>query len=387
MATIYSSFKDVWLQVKNDKNNLPLVFFCLLIITIPLPFAFNNVALALFLISLIFYKKPFLFNPILFLLIALFILFSISFFWSIDPAKTLKAMPRSLILLLLPIGFMFFGHINDKLRNIVLNAYSTSFFILVVYYLLKAIIRFFIFHNTEVFFYHGSSYEIDEGLVPKALNAIHVSVFASLAYCIELTKTHKKLINYVFLSIFALFIILLSSKNIIIVFGLLNLIYLFYFSTSAYKMRLRNLLVFVGFVGLLISFSKIKERFTIEFADHSAKSVSHHVIHEIPESVNILSIREAWENEKFTPNDFFPGTAFRVYQLRLFLDFLKEDHIFWTGFGYAASQPKIEEKGKYYNVFLGTDQQSGYQTNNFHNQFIQVFAETGVFWSAGFCGS
>jgi O-antigen ligase len=143
-------------------------------------------------------------------------------------------------------------------------------------------------------------------------------------------------------------------------------------------MRLRNLLIFVGLVGVLLSFSKIKDRIAIEFADHSTKSVSHHVIHNIPESVNILSIREAWEKETFTPNDYFPGTAFRVYQFRLFLDFLKENQIFWKGFGYEASQSKIEEKGKAYNVFLGDDKQEGYQQKNFHNQFIQIFAESGV---------
>lgn len=379
MAIIYNSLKSVWQQVKDDKSLLPLVFFSLLISTIPLPFAFNNIALALFLISLLFYKKDFLFNKRLFLLVLLFALFLGSYFWSIDQASTLKAMPRSLVLLLLPIGFMFLGEITPKQKSQILNAYSISILLVVVYFLLRAVIRYFSTFDTEVFFYHGKSYKVDQGLVPIDLNAIHVSVFVSLAYFIQAIKAQKTWLNYLVLAIFALFIILLSSKNIIIIFGLLNLVYLFYFSTSAYQMRLRNLIVFIGILGLVLTFGRIKDRIAIEFADHSTKSVSHHVIHDLPQTVNILSIREAWEKEQFTPNDFFPGTAFRIYQFRLFLDFLKEDQIFWTGFGYAASQSKIEAKGIAYNVFLGNDKLDGYQTNNFHNQYVQIFAETGVF--------
>ncbi len=48
------------------------------------------------------------------------------------------------------------------------------------------------------------------------------------------------------------------------------------------------------------------------------------------------------------------------------------------GFGLNASYPKIEEKAKHYNLFLGKEGMEGYQTKNFHNQYIQIFAELGV---------
>ena len=379
MVTIYNSLKNVWQKVKADKSNLPLIFFGLLLITIPLSLGVNNILLVLFLISLFFFRKSFFLNKNLLLLPLLFLLFSVSYFWSIDQENTLKSLTGSTVLILLPIGFMFYGQVSGYQKKTILSFYSYGILAMVLYYLIKAVVRYFLTFDTEVFFYHGNSYEVDEGLVPIELNAIHFSVFVSLAYFIKLIKVDKKKIDYLILLMFAVFIFLLSSKNIILVFGILNLVYLFYFSTSAYQMRLRNLILFIGLVGVVLTFGKIKDRIAIEFADHSAKSVSHHVIHNIPQTVNILSIREAWEKEKFTPNDFFPGTAFRIYQFRLFLDFLKEDHILWTGFGYAASQSKIEEKGLEYNVFLGDDKQDGYQTNNFHNQYVQIFAETGVF--------
>jgi O-antigen ligase len=97
------------------------------------------------------------------------------------------------------------------------------------------------------------------------------------------------------------------------------------------------------------------------------------------QGVHVISIKEAWTNEKFTPNDYFPGTAFRVLQIRIFCELLSEQPIFWKGFGLNAAQKKIEGKAIQYNLFLGNEQEEGYQSKNFHNQYIQIFAETGVF--------
>jgi hypothetical protein len=116
----------------------------------------------------------------------------------------------------------------------------------------------------------------------------------------------------------------------------------------------------------------------LEFQTNSEKSLSSNVIKGLPEGVKNISIMEAWNSKTFSPNDFFPGTAFRVYQARLFFEFLKEEPIFWTGFGLNASYQKLEEKGIKYNIFLGDDKNEGYQKKNFHNQYIQVFAELGV---------
>ena len=91
-----------------------------------------------------------------------------------------------------------------------------------------------------------------------------------------------------------------------------------------------------------------------------------------------MSLKEAWSNESFTPNDYFPGTAFRVYQFRIFIELFKENEVFFTGFGLNASYPKIEEKAKQHNLYLGDDGQDGYQTKNFHNQYVQNFAELGI---------
>ena len=69
--------------------------------------------------------------------------------------------------------------------------------------------------------------------------------------------------------------------------------------------------------------------------------------------VNNISIYKAWNDEKFTYNDFFPGTSFRVYQFRMFTEFMEEEPIFWKGFGLNASLIKLLEKEKKYNLYSG----------------------------------
>ena len=117
-------------------------------------------------------------------------------------------------------------------------------------------------------------------------------------------------------------------------------------------MRLRNLLIFIAIVGLIFSFGRIKQRFEIEFQANTNKSISTNVIEGIPAVVHNVSVKEAWTNKMFTPNDYFNGTAFRVYQFRIFTELIKENNIFFIGLGLDASYPKIEEKAKYYNLYL-----------------------------------
>ena len=256
--------------------------------------------------------------------------------------------------------------------------YSYGILLFVLYYSLRAIVRFFILHDSRVFFYHGEN-NVDFGLVPKLLNAIHFSVFVAIAFFCFFIKKVKSNYDLILSGILFGFLLLLSSKNIIIVVLFLILIHVFFFSKVSHKMRLKNLIVFGIIVALFFSFGRIKDRFKTEFQTNDNKSLTANVIEGIPESVHILSIKEAWCNDSFTPNDYFPGTAFRVYQLRIFTEMMTENNIFLTGFGLNASYPKIKEKAIEHNVYLGEEGKEGYQNKNFHNQYLQNFAELGLF--------
>ena len=351
-----------------------------MLLTIPLSYAINNVALVLLVVTALitFKKENFTFQINLIYPIALYGLMLISYFWTIDKPTTLTALLKEIPLLLLPFSFLLIKDLSEDQKQKLVKYYSYSIVLLVIYFLIRALIRYFISYDSRVFFYHGDD-TVDYGLVPKLLNAIHVSVFVSVAFFYFFSKTIKSKFDTLLLIILFGFIVLLSSKNIILVFLLLVLLYVFFFSKTAHKMRLRNLIVFGLLVGLIFSFGKIKERFEQEFQTNTNKSMSTNVVEGEPEGVHYISLKEAWSNDLFTPNDYFAGTAFRVYQFRIFIELVKEENIFFTGFGLNASYPKIKEKAIQYNLYMGNEKEEGYQNKNFHNQYIQNFAELGVF--------
>jgi O-antigen ligase len=381
MGNTYSSLKRVFLNlIKENKDNSSFISLVLLLITIPFGFALNNIAIGLFLLTIIvsFRKRHFNFQAALMAPIVFYFLMVLSYFWSIDKENTLAALPKELALLVIPLGFLWIKDFSRTQKYKIIDFYSHSMVVLALYFLVRAIIRFFLLQDTRVFFYHGVN-DNDFGLVPKLLNAIHVSVFVSVAFFYFFTKQVKSKLDWFFSLFLFGFVLLLSSKNIILVLILLVLLHVFFFSKSSHKLRLRNLIVFGLIVGLIFSFGRIKNRFQQEFYTNTDKSLSANVVEGVPAGVHYVSLKEAWTNETFTPNDYFPGTAFRIYQFRIFLELISENEVFLSGFGLNASYPKIEEKAKQYNLYLGKDGTDGYQTKNFHNQYVQNFAELGIF--------
>jgi O-antigen ligase len=120
-----------------------------------------------------------------------------------------------------------------------------------------------------------------------------------------------------------------------------------------------------------VFFSKIKERFQIEIlSTRTEKTINNSLADQ--GAVYNVTLSEAWNKEKFNQNDYFPGAALRVYQIRIFIELLQEENIFFTGYGLNASWPKIKEKRIQHNLY------SGYDGFNFHNQYVQNFADLGV---------
>ncbi|WP_264560054.1 O-antigen ligase family protein [Flavobacterium sp. N2270] len=250
-------------------------------------------------------------------------------------------------------------------------------FIIALYFILRAIARFFILKNTSVFFFHGE-YTSDLGLVPKELNAVYVGAFSSLAFIYFLIKQTKSKLDYFIVVLLLVFIFMLNVNAILFSTAVLVGIYFSFYSKTSNRMRLRNLILIISILISSLFYKTINNFFIHEFKTNTSKGIGHDVISGLPSEKHKVTIYEAWNNKTFSPNDFFPGTAFRVYQARLFFEFLKEESIFLKGFGLNASYQKIEEKGIKYNVFPGNEYKEGYQKKNFHNQYVQVFAELGL---------
>lgn len=380
---IYNSSKNVIQNlIKESKSNSSFIPILLVLSTIPLSFALNNISLGVFLICSFFTLKreKFKFDKALIFPVLFYVLMVISCIWSIDLKASFSALSKEIPLLLIPLGFFIFKTNTAEQKNKIIEYYSYVIVAFTLYYTVRGIIRYFVFNDIRMLFYHGEN-AIDYGLVPKLLNAIHMSVFVAVAFFHFFTKQVKSKADTFFAFFLFGFIWLLSSKNIILIVLLLILINIFFFSKTARKLRLRNLIVFVLLIGIIFSTGKIKDRFKQEFQTNTDKSLSADVIAETPLGVHFVSIKEAWTNPSFTPNDYFNGTAFRVYQFRIFTELVRENGVLFTGFGLNASYPKIKEKAIYYNLYMGDgkDSDTGYQTKNFHNQYVQNFADLGVF--------
>jgi O-antigen ligase len=363
-------------DLKTVKSNLFLILLTAIVSTLFLPLIINSIFIVLLLFWSILNVKKISFQKLVLSDYTLFIFFiwlTLSFIWTINKEDTLIAIIRQASFFIFPLAFLISP---KKHLNFVLKWFSYSVFFIAVIFILRAIIRFFLIKDINVFFFHGD-YNNDLGLVPKELNAIYVGAFSCLAFIYFLIKEAKVKSDYLIGIILFIFILMLRVNAILFSTALIVGIYFSFYSKTSNRMRLRNLVIIISIVISALFYKSINNFFIHEFKTNTSKGIGHDVISGLPLQKHRVTIYEAWNNKVFNPTDFFPGTAFRVYQTRLFFEFIEENSIFWQGFGLNASYQKIEEKGISYNIFLGNKEHEGYQKKNFHNQYFQTFAELG----------
>jgi O-antigen ligase len=372
MGNIYNYLNAVFQDLKRENSKHPVFVFVLLsLVCVPMIYAANSISLALLALATLitFGKINTRFDAYLMLPVMMHVLMVLSMIWSIDPDETWRCIFKELPLLIIPLCFMVFPLLSVDQRKKIISYYSHAMVLFSLFYIVRAIIRFFITKDSSVFFYHE--------LVTKDVNAIHVSIYVSVAFFWFFTKPLKTWIDWISGGILLATVFLLSSKNIIVVFVLLIGIFFLFFSHANRKIKIASLAGFVLLIGSLALIPQIRQRFSIESKTVMTDGTQNESYTNA--KVYNVSVRQAWNQESFHPNDFFPGTAFRVYQFRIFLEMMQEDNAWLTGYGLNASYPRIEEKTIGYNLFLGFDKNSGYQKKNFHNQYIQNFAELGIF--------
>jgi O-antigen ligase len=365
MVNTYNYLKNVLLKAKEEvKNNPFVVLVTLAIITIPLHYRYSSIAIMLLTAFSLFQlkNKKFYFQKELSLLVLFYVLMVLSLTWTIDSKLTSSALVKGLSFVLIPVCFFLNPPLSEEKKDSIIKYYSYAFFGYSIFYLIKALIRFLITNDSSVFFYHE--------LVTFDVNAIHVSVYIAIAFFWFLNKKEKTNLDKIALIALFILLFLLSSKNIIIVFLLLLGISVLF----VLKMKTRKLYVVLG-LGILMGivfFGKIKDRFLIEIQSNQSSGKINSEISGQTGLVYNVSIKEAWTKNQFQPNDYFPGTALRVYQARIFTEIIQEDDRILTGYGVNATDEKIKQKRIEHNLY------HEYDKFNFHNQYIQIFAELGV---------
>ena len=351
-----------------DKQQAVLEYLiALILITLPLKSIFVSIATISLVITSVFLNKSqgFNFKRAFFIPILFFGIMAMSLLWTKNYNDTLSGIQKVLSFLVIPMVFFAIPQVSKESLNNIFRIYGFGMVFYAVFYIAIASKCYLETNNTNVFF--------NINLVPIDPGAIYMSVFASLAlfYFVKIEK--KKSIEKVSLSIITVFIFLLSSKSIITIdFIIIVWFYAFYAKIPNGTKVLTILAVSLFLLFSIFFVKEVKDRFLVEYETAFVDNISHGKLNKQPEKNHNVSIKEAWTNTKFQQTDFFPGTALRVYQARIYKEMLQEEALFLKGFGLEASQYRIRQKAKEHNLFYD------YGEFNFHNQYIQSLAELGI---------
>ena len=368
MTNTYNYLLNVAQKAKTEFKTHTFEFFIVLVLlTLPLHSRYNSLSLMLLCVytAFTFKKENFSLQKIQLLPVLLYSLMVFSLFWTIDFWISLKSLSKEITLLLIPLIFFIRPLKNQEQQQKIIKYFGYGMFLYALFYLIKATIRFLINGDSTVFFYHE--------LVTADINAIYVSIYIAVAFFFFYMKLNKRKSD--FLILFTLFgtLILLSSKNIIVVFFLLLFIHQFLFFKTKLKPNYFFLFLTIFLVLSSLFFNKIKDRFLIEIESNSESITLNKEAQKSGVVIYNVSISRAWNANQFQPYDYFTGTSLRAYQLRIFIELMQENKVWLTGFGINATDSKIQNKATQYKLY------QGYGNFNFHNQYIQTFAELGVF--------
>lgn len=350
-----------------EKSEFFVYLIAAILLAIPLKNIFSSILIIVFVIAsfLFIRRKNSAFPPVQLLPVLFYLLMAISLFWSQDIKQSAFALQKLLPFLIVPISFLFIPKITKGQTDKIAKIFSYGIVVYALFYIATACIRYFQTKNTSVFFYHE--------LVNKDLNVIYFSVLVSFALFCFIALKQKRNSEKAAIVILIVLLFMLSSKTVITIDVILLVCYYYYFVDIPKSTKTITVLSVFCFLVLSVVYVKdARDRFLLEY---QTAFIDNTVNNTMGDKVNIVynvSLQQAWNNDRFEQNNFFPGTALRIYQFRIFTEMLREQNILLTGFGLEASQSQIQKKAQEHNLY------PSFGEYNFHNQYIQTFAEIGI---------
>lgn len=374
MTNNYNSSRSNLLKRIGLSPSKKLLIFLVsaVLVTIPFGYAYNSMAIILFVLYsfLSAKKEDFSISIWLLLPMLLFLLMLVSITWTIDFRATARALSREASLFFIPLAFCFNKQlIRMGVRKILKNL-SVGMCFFGVYFLGRAVVRYLLTGSADVFLYKELSSTI--------ITPVYLSSLFSMSFFYFMAVKGKKFLDYAALVLISLIILLLLNKVIIIADILLAAIYIVFYSRLKRTPRVIFGLTFIILTGGFTYYAKTGAGLPAEYISNTAEIKT---LAEWGIPLHNVTIDEAWSKPVFSENDYFNGTAFRVYQVRIFKEMLQEDAVFFTGYGLGASIDKIEQKAKEHKVFEAGILNKRYSRQNFHNQYVEAFADLGI---AGF---
>lgn len=332
-------------MTKIIKENIADYFILTILITLVLGGrAFNSIAIfsyaVFFIYNLITSKIKISYNRLSFALILFYLFCSSSLIWTENIKNTKEALIRFLpYLILSTIAFLNF-------RNKIILKLFSKYLVLVCYYCIcLGIYKSILYSDITFLFYHKLSGNLGD------VNAIYLSVFVSFSISFFLYKSKKTLFDKFGIFSLFLFLILLSSKMILIITIINSSLFFIKNKNFCLDKRKTVVLIISGFLLVLASFN-LSKRVKVEF--------------EKTQFYEVLNTKD------FGHVYIWTGSGLRVFQIKLFFEILNEKEKYFFGFGLNASQESLVEKYKSYNLY------PGFYYYNYHNQYLQTFSELGI---------
>ncbi len=291
----------------------------------------------------------------------------LSILWTNNNLSTTAGLQKLFVFLIIPIAFLFLPKFQKETVYKIIRIYSFGMVVFAICCMVRATINYNILESKDVFLF--------QNLVTVELNAIYIAAFSSLCLFYFIVLENKKPIDFFGLYVIAVFIVLLNSKTVFLIDLILFAWHYMFFSKTKLGVKSVTFVFIVTFLMLSVFFIKqVQDRIVAEYETAFVDNTIYKNTNENLINSNTISLHRAWNGAKFEPNSYFPGTAYRVFQARIFREIVFEKNYLWiAGVGFNASDKFIIEKHVRHNLFKNINY------HNFHNQYLQFFTEIGVF--------
>jgi O-antigen ligase len=297
------------------------------------------------------------------LFIGLFTIILVGYFASENKLQASIILEKNIFMLVIPIMLSTSIITKSEVRTS-LYSFTAGCLLAIVICLAKAVYNYYTTGLTYHFFYHNLS----EGGI--GLHAVYFSFY--LAFCVlflmlELKTNWRgqdwkiRIWHLVLISIYCVFIILLSSKTVIIGLVLfVNLLVLFWAFNEKRRgfnivaIVIINFLIIVGIFKLNV----VKDRFR--------------------DSLN--SNIEFIKNDNYSELTVFTGVTIRLAIWKFIVEILEENNSWWIGMAPGDGVETLRKKAVEKNLYQGNKERGwvDYTSYNAHNQYFQYLLFFGV---------
>lgn len=345
--------------------------FCFYALAFTLPFGFHAKNIFIIILVLIFFIKIFILEePLIFIeksvliiIISYFLFHFVGLIYSDNLNKGLNNILKKLDLLIIPLLVNFNIKILKPKIFKILVSFISGLTIAILISLLFAGLKFKFYGDTSFFFYHNLSSYINQHSTYFSIQVAFASVLIIL-FLFTWFKNLSFLKRTSFLLLFILFqvfLFLLSSKSVIIIYCIIINFLLFY---SLIRNNLRKALVWI----MCFNFLFIVVLWKIPQTNSRFKEIM---------SINF----EAVTQNQYTITTKYTALTFRATIWKFLLQSMHQCNNWILGEGTGDWQAVLEKEYVKNNVFLGIKDQrnaNGFLGANAHNQYLQALLMLGV---------